>query len=171
MYGHTSVNLPTKAYSLALYGHWMPFRGLPGATKDRDGWQERVDGILDISTPWLRWLHERFIYYQRIGRNCSILLCDILVVVHLVWFGFSCNNIWIWLHFWFLLTLLNLMVSYGLWRLQRNYWREGRRPRYLLHFDFISGFNNYPVGEKIIPESKWNGCVSQRRRWNVCRFL
>ena len=27
--------------------------------------------------------------------------------------------------------------------------REDRRPRYLLYFAFISGFNNHPVGEEI----------------------
>ena len=32
--------------------------------------------------------------------------------------------------------------------------REDRWPKYLLYFNFIAGFNNYSVGEKIIPESK-----------------
>ena len=32
--------------------------------------------------------------------------------------------------------------------------KEDRRPRYLFYFDFISGFNNHPVGDEIIPESK-----------------
>ena len=32
--------------------------------------------------------------------------------------------------------------------------KEDRRPRYLLYFDIISGFNNYSVGQEIIPESK-----------------
>ena len=34
---------------------------------------------------------------------------------------------------------------------------------FFLYFDFISGFNNHTVGEEIIPESKWNGYVSQGR--------
>ena len=59
---------------------------------------------------------------------------DILVV----WFGFWCYNIYIWLHL-VLLPHLDLLVSSGLWMLQRNYWRkEERRQRYLLYFDFIS---------------------------------
>ena len=41
--------------------------------------------------------------------------------------------------------------------------KEDRWPRYLLYFDFIPGFNNYSMGEEIIPESKWNGCISQTR--------
>ena len=45
--------------------------------------------------------------------------------------------------------------------------KEDRRRRYLLYFDFISGFNNYSVGEEIIPESKRNRCVSQSRCLNV----
>ena len=32
--------------------------------------------------------------------------------------------------------------------------KEDRRPRYLLYFDFISGYNNHSVDEEIIPESK-----------------
>ena len=32
--------------------------------------------------------------------------------------------------------------------------KEDRRPRYLLNFDFISGFNNHFVSEEIIHESK-----------------
>ena len=32
--------------------------------------------------------------------------------------------------------------------------KEDKRPRYLLYFDFIAGFNNHSVGEEIIPESK-----------------
>ena len=30
--------------------------------------------------------------------------------------------------------------------------REDRRPRNLLYFAFISGFNNHLVGEEILPE-------------------
>ena len=41
--------------------------------------------------------------------------------------------------------------------------KEDWRPRYLLYFDFIAGFNNHSVGKEIIPESKWNGYVSQTR--------
>ena len=32
--------------------------------------------------------------------------------------------------------------------------KEDRRPKYLLYFDFISGFNNHSVGEEIISKSK-----------------
>ena len=32
--------------------------------------------------------------------------------------------------------------------------KEDWRIRYLLHFDFISGFNNHSVGEEIILESQ-----------------
>ena len=32
--------------------------------------------------------------------------------------------------------------------------KEDRRPRYLLYFDFIAGFNNHSVGEEIIPGSR-----------------
>ena len=45
--------------------------------------------------------------------------------------------------------------------------KEERRPRYLLYFNFISGFANISVSDEIILESKWNGRVSQTRCWNV----
>ena len=32
--------------------------------------------------------------------------------------------------------------------------KENRRPRYLLYFDFIAGFNNHSVDEEILPEYK-----------------
>ena len=39
--------------------------------------------------------------------------------------------------------------------------KEDGRSRYLLYLDFIAGFNNHSVGEEIIPEYKWNGCISE----------
>ena len=41
--------------------------------------------------------------------------------------------------------------------------KTGKEDRNLLYFDFIARFNNHSVGEEIISESKWNGCVSQLR--------
>ena len=68
----------------------------------------------------------------------------------------------------FFLPHLNSLTYSGLWRLQRNYWRkEEKRPGYLLYFDFISEFNNHSVGDEIIPEFKWNGCVFQTKYLNV----
>ena len=32
--------------------------------------------------------------------------------------------------------------------------KEDRRPRYLLYFNFIAGFNNHSMSEEIIPEYK-----------------
>ena len=65
-------------------------------------------------------------------------------------FGLVFGRYHIWPRCGFFLPHLNLLVSSGLWTLQRNYWRkEERRPRYLLHFDFISRFNNHSVGEKL----------------------
>ena len=32
--------------------------------------------------------------------------------------------------------------------------KEDRRPRCLLYFDFIAGFNSHSVGEEILPEYK-----------------
>ena len=73
----------------------------------------------------------------------------------------------IWLH---LFSFLPHSICWHLylWRLERNYWRkEENRWRYLLDFNFISGFSNHFVGDEILPETSKNGCVSQTRCKNT----
>ena len=75
----------------------------------------------------------------------------------------------------YLAGLFIYLFIFWIWKLQRNYMKEdrkkGRRPRYLLYSAFIPGFNSHLVGEEILPEYKWNGCVSQLRSLNVSVVL
>ena len=54
------------------------------------------------------------------------------------------------LFYWF--KVLDLKAVKELYRKKTG--KEYMRPRYLLYFDFIAGFNNHSVGEEIILEYK-----------------
>ena len=87
-----------------------------------------------------------FTQHHHQGQNVIEGLMKILLLV------FRTLGLDIWLLVFLLLIHWFLLC---LWRLQRNSWREEeKRPRYLLNFNFIPGFNNHSVREEILPESK-----------------
>ena len=47
--------------------------------------------------------------------------------------------------------MINIKKNHSLNILQR---KEEKRPRYLLNFNFFSGFNNHSMDEEILPEFK-----------------
>ena len=95
------------------------------------------------------WIFQTFSLIEFQGNLCSCLVSDDIL-------GYS------------ILTPCYLAgLTSWIWKLQGIIWkktgREDMRPIYLLYFAFISGFNNHSVGVEILPEYKWNGCISQSR--------